>query len=768
MKKIESGLGGSYQTSHMMVDLHGLSPEQAKSSVNRYLSLAVESNITEFRFVTGRGNHINSQGKRGTLYQEFSTWIAEENLSKIAIIHKGDGYYEVHMKPVIKKQGVISHFFETLATQVASSQIEDIKKQAELGDDDFQLILGFCYQSGMGVIKDEKKAMQWFQKSAEQKNAMAQHYLGGCYWQGKGVRKDEKKAIEYFEAAASQNYEYPLDQLGDCYCYGEGVKLNYAKAFEYYEKAANLGLNSARRKLAHAYFWGRGVEKNDKKAVELYKKAADEGDSHSAYNLACSYLNGIGTEKNIVLCMKYATQSADKCDPDAQFFLFKRYYYGIEVKADEKKALEYLKEAANNGHKDALFQLAHQSEMVQDVKTHLNYLLAAAKAGQIVAQAMVLPMFHDDILRTMDLNEAEQNKLWEDFWKQEDEDIYKLAEEDKLLVLDTYISRESHTKKQKNKILKLLDILADQDNPAALLRLGALYREGQLVKQNTQKAKDYWIKGSELGSDECFCSLGYYYEKGIESDGKPDYKKAFDYHQKAAEKGSANSHNQLGLMYQNGKGVDVDIEKAIYHFKEAMELDASEKNSIRKNRLNHTPVLPYATLNLGALYWKLNSTNLFFTQEEKKELRLMEHSIYYLLKSEDAGHPDARKLLDKLGVKKKEKTPSYQEISTASFWKPQQIPPEKPSLTPTDALKRFAEKMELIIEWKTTKDDKAWGYISENKIDTLQHYDIFPARLEKTTKGQYILLIEQLSKQNFPDLLPKLKTELQNNRQASL
>ncbi len=37
---------------------------------------------------------------------------------------------------------------------------------------------GVCYDNGQGVAKDEKKAVEWYAKAAEQNDAKAQFNLG--------------------------------------------------------------------------------------------------------------------------------------------------------------------------------------------------------------------------------------------------------------------------------------------------------------------------------------------------------------------------------------------------------------------------------------------------------------------------------------------------------------------------------------------------------------------------------------------------------------
>jgi TPR repeat protein len=53
-----------------------------------------------------------------------------------------------------------------------------------------QLELGMKYLAGQEVAQDYEKALEWFKKSAAQKNLMAQYNIGVMYANGYGVAQD--------------------------------------------------------------------------------------------------------------------------------------------------------------------------------------------------------------------------------------------------------------------------------------------------------------------------------------------------------------------------------------------------------------------------------------------------------------------------------------------------------------------------------------------------------------------------------------------------
>jgi TPR repeat protein len=69
------------------------------------------------------------------------------------------------------------------------------------------------YENGKGVTKDLVKAVEYFQKAADQNEIYAQNSLGIMHMNGKGVEKDMNKAVEYFQKAADQNDVTAINNL---------------------------------------------------------------------------------------------------------------------------------------------------------------------------------------------------------------------------------------------------------------------------------------------------------------------------------------------------------------------------------------------------------------------------------------------------------------------------------------------------------------------------------------------------------------------------
>ena len=68
---------------------------------------------------------------------------------------------------------------------------------------------------------------------------MAQYNLGVCYYNGTVVKQNVQKAVELFQKAADQGHAGAQYNLAVYYHNGTGVEQNISKAVELYQKAAD-------------------------------------------------------------------------------------------------------------------------------------------------------------------------------------------------------------------------------------------------------------------------------------------------------------------------------------------------------------------------------------------------------------------------------------------------------------------------------------------------------------------------------------------------
>jgi TPR repeat protein len=122
---------------------------------------------------------------------------------------------------------VIAGFDEGVTAIEANNMplaFEEFRESAEQGNNDSQFNLGLMYERGIGVEKDEQKAITWYRKAAEQGNPNAQFNLAVLYENGRGSAVDFAQANHWYRKAAAQGDALAIGNLGMLYMRGQGVQ----------------------------------------------------------------------------------------------------------------------------------------------------------------------------------------------------------------------------------------------------------------------------------------------------------------------------------------------------------------------------------------------------------------------------------------------------------------------------------------------------------------------------------------------------------------
>ena len=89
--------------------------------------------------------------------------------------------------------------------------------------------------------------MRWYRLAAEQGVATAQYNLGFMYDNGRGVLKDDAEAVRWYRLAAEQGYAAAQFNLGVMYAAGVGVLKDSVLAHMWSNTAGANGNASARK-----------------------------------------------------------------------------------------------------------------------------------------------------------------------------------------------------------------------------------------------------------------------------------------------------------------------------------------------------------------------------------------------------------------------------------------------------------------------------------------------------------------------------------------
>lgn len=94
---------------------------------------------------------------------------------------------------------------------------------AKEGHIDSQFNLGVMYEQGIGIAKNDKEAVFWYEKAAAQGSSAAQYNLGVLYENGRGTAVDFAKANDLYRKASLQGDALAVGNLGMLYIRGDGV-----------------------------------------------------------------------------------------------------------------------------------------------------------------------------------------------------------------------------------------------------------------------------------------------------------------------------------------------------------------------------------------------------------------------------------------------------------------------------------------------------------------------------------------------------------------
>jgi serine/threonine protein kinase len=114
-------------------------------------------------------------------------------------------------------------------------------------DDDFAAYEAWL-QRGVGTkgwLQERVARLARWQEAAAQNNAKAMVLLGECYEEGVGVPQNYAEAMRWYRKAADAgNSSEAMNNIGWLYANGWGVPQDYAEAMRWYRKAADAGNSS--------------------------------------------------------------------------------------------------------------------------------------------------------------------------------------------------------------------------------------------------------------------------------------------------------------------------------------------------------------------------------------------------------------------------------------------------------------------------------------------------------------------------------------------
>ncbi len=168
------------------------------------------------------------------------------------------------------------------------------QEAAEKGDSIGAYNSAVAYENGYGTKRDLNQAFFWYQRSAERGDLESMFQLGRCFYDGAGTEKNDDKALNWIRKAARGNDPQALNFLGT-HAFEKG---EMKKAFQYFQQSAGAGLPEAQYHLGLCYEEGNGVGKSLSSAIQWFEKAAAQDEVPALQKMADFHLRGIGVAKD--------------------------------------------------------------------------------------------------------------------------------------------------------------------------------------------------------------------------------------------------------------------------------------------------------------------------------------------------------------------------------------------------------------------------------------------------------------------------------------
>jgi TPR repeat protein len=253
-----------------------------------------------------------------------------------------------------------------------------------------QLSVGYAYDEGLGVTKDQVEAVHWYALAAAQGNAQAEFNLGMCYHHGEGVESTDPAlnrslAIKWFSLALSHGNKGAANGLGLVYEHASSA--DYKEALQWYRKGAELGDAEAAYNACRLMAQGLGgVPGNYSEALRLCTEAAEgrsvKYSSWGEYGVGRIHEDGLGMSPDYAKAAEWYRKSAEQGNPASQLRLADLYANGKGVKQDLVEAYVWIAIAGSLGNPDALNELQILAPKMKEA----DVLKAQSRAQQWIEQ----------------------------------------------------------------------------------------------------------------------------------------------------------------------------------------------------------------------------------------------------------------------------------------------------------------------------------------------------------------------------------------------
>ena len=183
--------------------------------------------------------------------------------------------------------------------------------------------------AGIGAYNrgDFYTAFALLKLEADRGDSDAQVNLGYLYARGQGVAADQAEAFHLYDLSARQGNGEGMNALGYKYQFGTGIKPDITQAIRWYCSALHAGNSRAMNNLALMLDAGKDVPRDLAAARDLWQQAIDHEDVNAMYNLGLSLLREPDPDSRQI-GTRWIIQAANRGQINAQQILHRSGYRG--------------------------------------------------------------------------------------------------------------------------------------------------------------------------------------------------------------------------------------------------------------------------------------------------------------------------------------------------------------------------------------------------------------------------------------------------------
>lgn len=188
-----------------------------------------------------------------------------------------------------------------------------VRRAADEGSQLAMLLCAIWPEGHRGPAQTEVERYRWVERAGEYPPALFE--LARRLEKGVGVQRNLKKALEFYERSAAGGFGLAAHRLGSAHMDGDLGTVDAPKALGYMEQAYHDGESLGALTLAQWFESGRQVIRNIPAAVRWYQKASEMGNFFATHRLQMAYTLGeLGLPRDPELVKRY--QSAFNAQTD--------------------------------------------------------------------------------------------------------------------------------------------------------------------------------------------------------------------------------------------------------------------------------------------------------------------------------------------------------------------------------------------------------------------------------------------------------------------